>query len=79
MHTFDSARPTVKRWLTAGAIALTLALALQSPALDAQSSVQGQWRTLPYLMPINPVHLALTNDGKVLVVAGSGIRRTTRS
>jgi hypothetical protein len=23
-------------------------------------------------MPINPVHLALTNDGKVLVVAGSG-------
>ena len=28
--------------------------------------------TLPYLMPINPVHLALTNDGKVLVVAGSG-------
>ena len=47
-------------------------MALQSPALLAQPSVQGQWRTLPYLMPINPVHLALTNDGKVLVVAGSG-------
>jgi hypothetical protein len=23
-------------------------------------------------MPINPVHLALTHDGKVLIVAGSG-------
>jgi hypothetical protein len=72
MHTCDSARPTAKRWLIAGAIALTLAVALQSPPLLAQPSVQGQWRTLPYLMPINPVHLALTNDGKVLVVAGSG-------
>ena len=72
MHTFDSGRPAVKGWLAAGAIALALAVALQPPALLAQPSVQGQWRTLPYLMPINPVHLALTNDGKVLVVAGSG-------
>ena len=23
-------------------------------------------------MPVNPVHLALTNDGRVLIVAGSG-------
>ncbi len=34
--------------------------------------MQGQWRTLPNLMPVNPVHLALTNDGRVLIVAGSG-------
>ena len=32
----------------------------------------GQWQTLPYTMPINPVHMALLNNGKVLVVAGSG-------
>ena len=34
--------------------------------------MQGQWTTLPYLMPINPVHLTLLNNGRVLVVAGSG-------
>jgi hypothetical protein len=55
-----------------GAIAAAVTIALQSPALIAQVAVQGQWRTLSYLMPINPVHLALTRDGKVLVVAGSG-------
>jgi hypothetical protein len=43
------------------------------PALaDAQASVQGQWQTLPNLMPINPVHAALLHNGKVLVVSGSG-------
>lgn len=31
----------------------------------------GLWTTLPYLMPINPIHFALLHDGKVLVVAGS--------
>jgi len=40
--------------------------------LLAQASVQGQWRTVPLLMPINPVHIALTYDGKVLIVSGSG-------
>lgn len=38
----------------------------------AQSNVQGTWTTLPYTMPINPIHVALLNTGKVLVVAGSG-------
>ena len=43
------------------------------PALAAgQASVQGQWQTLPNLMPINPVHAALLHNGKVLVVSGSG-------
>jgi hypothetical protein len=45
---------------------------LAGPRLSAQPAVQGQWRTLPSLMPINPVHLALLNNGKVLIVAGSG-------
>jgi chitodextrinase len=38
----------------------------------AQANVTGQWRTLPTTMPINPVHLALMHNGKVLIVSGSG-------
>jgi hypothetical protein len=37
-----------------------------------QSNVQGQWSTLPYTMPINPIHAALLSNGQVLVVAGTG-------
>ncbi len=41
-------------------------------APNAASPVtDGQWVTLPYLMPINPIHSALMRNGKVLVVAGS--------
>src|ERR1700746_2474046 len=32
----------------------------------------GQWSTLPYTMPINPVHAALLHTGKILITAGSG-------
>jgi hypothetical protein len=39
---------------------------------NAQANVQGQWQTLPNLMPINPVHAVLLHNGKVLVVSGSG-------
>ena len=42
------------------------------PSAMAQPAAQGQWSTLPYLMPINPVHMALMNNGKVLIVSGSG-------
>jgi len=42
------------------------------PSANAQASVQGQWSTLPDPMPINPVHMALMNNGKVLIVSGSG-------
>jgi galactose oxidase-like protein/PKD domain-containing protein len=38
----------------------------------AQTIVVGQWQTVPYLMPINPVHLAVMHNGKVLIVSGSG-------
>jgi uncharacterized protein YjdB len=38
----------------------------------ANAGAQGQWQTLPYTMPINPIHMALMHTGKVLVVAGSG-------
>jgi hypothetical protein len=33
--------------------------------------VTGRWDTLPYLMPINPIRVALLHNGKVLIVAGS--------
>jgi galactose oxidase-like protein/PKD domain-containing protein len=42
------------------------------PSAAAQASTQGQWQTLPNLMPINPVHAALLHNGKVLIVSGSG-------
>ncbi len=42
------------------------------PGAVAQANVQGQWSTLPTLMPINPVHVALLSNGQVLAVAGSG-------
>jgi len=37
----------------------------------AQPQVTGQWVTLPYTMPINPIHVGLLHTGKVLIVAGS--------
>jgi hypothetical protein len=43
-----------------------------SPGARAQANVQGTWQTVPALMPINPVHTALLNNGKILVVSGSG-------
>lgn len=42
-----------------------------APLVLAQTG-HGQWRTLPYTMPINPVHAALLYNGKVLIVSGSG-------
>lgn len=46
-----------------------LSLAVVVPGALAQT---GQWQTLPYTMPINPVHTALLYNGKVLIVSGSG-------
>ena len=52
---------------------LFLALFLFTPQLAlAQANITGQWQVLPYLMPINPIHLGLMNNGEVLIVAGSG-------
>ena len=68
----DAEQRTVNRWPAAGVILLALSLVLGTPLLWAQAGLQGQWTTLPYLMPINPIHLALLNNGTVLIVAGSG-------
>ena len=51
---------------------LCLGFALAASSAFAQAQVQGQWQTLPYTMPINPVHVALLHNGKVLIVSGSG-------
>src|SRR5262249_49331864 len=45
---------------------------LFSRGAQGQANVKGKWNTLPYQMPINPVHMALMNNGKVLVISGSG-------
>jgi hypothetical protein len=57
--------------LAAGAIGVGLAFS-STPLLRAQSAALGRWTTLPFLMPINPVHSALMHNGKVLIVSGSG-------
>lgn len=62
--------PWARSFLLIGIVAF---LSLGSvPSASAQASVQGQWQTLPNLMPINPVHAALLHNGKVLIVSGSG-------
>ena len=54
------------------AVIVLLMFAIATPTSSAQANMHGQWSTLPYLMPINPVHVALMYNGKVLVVSGSG-------
>jgi Domain of unknown function (DUF1929)/Glyoxal oxidase N-terminus/PKD domain len=48
------------------------ALAYIAPSAQGQAATQGQWQTLVYTMPINPVHVSLLYNGKVLIVSGSG-------
>jgi PKD repeat protein len=61
-----SLRTSVCRLLVVGVLALLVPV-----VAAAQVNVTGQWSTLPYTMPINPIHLGLLRNGKVLVVAGS--------
>ena len=62
----------LSRGLFVPACLLVVALTPIAPPALAQSGVQGQWQTLPYTMPINPVHAALLYNGKVVIVSGSG-------
>ena len=39
---------------------------------QAAPNLNGRWETVPFHMPINPVHAALMNTGKVLIISGSG-------
>jgi hypothetical protein len=50
------------------------ALAIFSQMVIAQtatSAITGRWDTVPYKMPINPIHVGLMHTGQVLIVAGS--------
>jgi hypothetical protein len=38
----------------------------------ASPQTTGKWTTIATMMPINPVHVALMHNGKVLVISGSG-------
>ncbi len=51
-------------------VVFALLLAAPHPAV-AQPNVDGQWSTLPYTTPVNPVHVSLMHDGKVLVIGGT--------
>jgi Domain of unknown function (DUF1929)/Chitobiase/beta-hexosaminidase C-terminal domain/PKD domain len=42
------------------------------PVAHGQANVNGTWHTLSTLMPINPIHIALMPNGKIIVVSGSG-------
>src|SRR5215472_82346 len=58
------------------ALSLLVASMLVAPGWAQTCSVniphlQGTWRTLPYLMPINPISATLLHTGQVLIVAGS--------
>src|SRR5215471_9929507 len=44
----------------------------QAPPAPVSAAKYGQWSTLPYTMPINPIHAALLHTGKILITAGSG-------
>ena len=64
-------RRRVYAWL-GHTLVFSLLLSILVSVTMGQANVSGQWSTLPYLMPINPVHVALLSNAKVLVVAGSG-------
>lgn len=49
----------------------TARVSAPAPQSAASAVTDGQWVTLPYTMPINPIHCALMHNGKVLVVSGS--------
>ena len=67
---------SVRAWdlLCTGIALLPIALCalVGSPqAAIAQAQITGQWNTLSYLMPINPIRMALLHTGKIVIVAGS--------
>jgi hypothetical protein len=69
---------TVRASLTALLFALAVLGITAFPEMaQAQANVVGEWRTLPYLMPINPIHVGLMHTGKVVVAAGSENDPTT--
>jgi Domain of unknown function (DUF1929)/PKD domain len=73
-NTATNAKPAnAKLFVTRTVLAaLMLMFGYFDPPAMGQAAAPDQWVTLPYPMPINPVHMALMNNGKVLIVSGSG-------
>jgi hypothetical protein len=63
--------PTIRCGVAQIVIAVFAVLGVFVPSTWGQADVQGQWSTLPYLMPTNSVHAELLYNGKVLIIAGS--------
>src|SRR5207248_1804735 len=68
MRSLRSVRPTLGVFVI---LLVLAAIAVSPPPALAAPNVTGQWSTLPYLVPVNPIHVALLPNGKVLIVAGS--------
>ena len=69
--------PSVRATCASFLVVMMVAIGLlgpwsSTPLAQSGPGTIGQWQTLPFTMPINPIHMALLNTGKVLVVAGSG-------
>ncbi len=65
-------RPPVRLFLPGVLFLFACQLTQFAPPGRSQANVTGQWQTLPYTMPINPVHVHLLYTGNVLVVSGTG-------
>ncbi len=66
-------KPSIDRSVLQNRMAfLLMLLGLLSSTLMGQVQTIGKWSTMSQTMPINPMHVALLANGKILVVAGSG-------
>jgi hypothetical protein len=72
-------KPTMPASLRSAALVVSMLLGTFGPTVMGQANVQGQWSTLSYTMPINPIHAALLHNNKILVVTGSGNCPATQS
>jgi hypothetical protein len=64
-------RPPVSLFVVA-VVFLLAQLTQFAPTGRPQANVTGQWQTMSYTMPINPIHVRLLPSGNVLVVTGTG-------
>ncbi len=58
--------------LFAPAVLLMGVLMALAPSAMSQAYLTGQWQTMPYTMPINPIHVSLLYTGDVLITPGTG-------
>ena len=63
--------PSIRERVAETVLGILVVLVTLVPGAWSQADVQGQWSTLPYLMPTDSVHTELLYNGKVLIIAGS--------